>query len=53
MNLVDKLRCPECKSIMTYVRIRKKELVCRSCGNVSKIKNQENQRNSEELIEDA
>jgi ribosomal protein L37AE/L43A len=26
-------RCPECKSVMTYFRIRSKSYVCRSCGN--------------------
>jgi ribosomal protein L37AE/L43A len=26
-------RCQECKSVMTYFRIKSKSYVCRSCGN--------------------
>lgn len=27
-------RCPKCKSVMTYYRLKTKDFVCRSCGNI-------------------
>jgi len=32
-RLVGKVRCPECKSLMTYERFAKQDFICRSCGN--------------------
>ena len=29
------MKCPKCKSAMTYIRINTGELVCRSCGHIT------------------
>ena len=29
------MKCPKCKSTMTYIRISTGELVCRSCGEIT------------------
>lgn len=36
-----KLRCEFCNSAFVYVRIKTKELICRSCGHIAKIKEKE------------
>ncbi len=33
----NKKRCPKCSGSFVYVRLKTKEIVCRSCGAVSKI----------------
>jgi len=38
-------RCKECKSTFTYIRLRKKERVCRSCGHIEKLE-EENEKRS-------
>lgn len=30
-----KVRCKKCNSSFVYIRIAKKEVVCRSCGHIS------------------
>jgi exosome complex RNA-binding protein Csl4 len=35
-----KRRCSRCNSTMVYIRISTNELVCRSCGNIEKVKNE-------------
>lgn len=30
----EKPRCPRCKSLFTYVRLKDRSVVCRSCGHV-------------------
>jgi len=32
--MVKGIRCPECESTQTYVKIRTRELVCQSCGRI-------------------
>jgi hypothetical protein len=34
-------RCVKCNSKFTYVRIKDQERVCRSCGHIEKLENQE------------
>ena len=42
--------CPECESTMTYVRIKKQELVCRNCGHIAKL---EDKKEDEEIAQDS
>ena len=46
----ERRRCNKCSSTLTYLRIKDKEVVCRHCGNIEKIKDEEKK---EEKIEDA
>jgi ribosomal protein L37AE/L43A len=32
---IKKTRCPNCNSAFTYVRLGKKQLVCRTCSNIT------------------
>lgn len=32
------MKCPKCNSTLCYVRIKTKENVCRSCGEITEIK---------------
>lgn len=34
----DKIKCVKCGSAFIYIRIKQKEVVCRKCGNIQKIK---------------
>jgi len=43
------MKCPKCKSAMTYIRISTGELVCRSCGTVTPKNEVEEIREVEEL----
>jgi primosomal protein N' len=36
-----RLRCEFCDSSFVYVRIKTNELICRSCGHISKLKEKE------------
>lgn len=36
-----KKRCKKCNSKFTYIRIKDQELVCRSCGHIEKLEDQE------------
>ena len=36
-----KKRCKECGSAFTYVRIKDRSVVCRNCGHIEKIRDEE------------
>jgi len=38
----EKPRCPKCKSLFTYVRLKDRSVVCRSCGHVWYLDNVDN-----------
>ena len=45
-----KKRCPKCNSLLIYIRGNEnKEIVCRSCGNISKLNIDEEEENGEGL----
>lgn len=37
----DERRCSNCGSLLTYVRVKDKEKVCRSCGYIEKLDKKE------------
>lgn len=41
-----KVRCEECKSAFTYIRIKDNEIVCRSCGHIQKIEGEKTDANT-------
>ncbi len=36
----DKIRCKECDSTQTYIRVKTNERVCKQCGHVEVIKSE-------------
>lgn len=46
METTKRIRCPKCDSTLCYLRIRTKMIICRSCGNISKLKEEENEKDN-------
>jgi len=40
---MEKAKCKRCGSKFVYVRIKDNEIVCRSCGAISKLNNKSNE----------
>ena len=47
-KMINKPRCSQCGSTLTYLRIATNERVCRQCGHIEKVENQ-TQLNKEDL----
>jgi len=42
------MKCNNCNSSLVYYRIKTNELVCRTCGNIEKLKPNNSEENLEE-----
>jgi len=40
---VNRIRCPQCNSNQTYIRLTTQELVCRSCSHIEKMEEIKNE----------
>ena len=44
----NKTICNKCKSTQTYIRLKTKERICRSCGDITKLENESNEETNKE-----
>lgn len=44
MEKTEKPKCEKCGSGFVYVRIKDKQIVCRTCGHVSELKEEEKKK---------